>query len=118
MGFTPSKGARTGAASSSDGRPSWSLLDMHDKRAWGSNDDTAIWDACHLVSARGGVKDNFKHDMVTLLKHIEHDLTFGDIAIVYYSSSTYPVGAEQNSFSRAVQALSLKLYVVVLLASA
>ncbi|TFK77630.1 hypothetical protein K466DRAFT_607926 [Polyporus arcularius HHB13444] len=40
MGFTPSKGARTGAASSSDGRPSQSLLDMRDKTAWGSNNDS------------------------------------------------------------------------------
>ncbi|TFK77669.1 hypothetical protein K466DRAFT_508245, partial [Polyporus arcularius HHB13444] len=118
MGFTPSKGARTGAASSSDGRPSRSLLDMRDKTAWGSNDDIAIWDARHLFSARGGVKDNFKHDMVTSLKRIEYDLTFGDIAMVYYSASTYPVGAERNSFSSAVQALSLNLYGVVLLASA
>ncbi len=136
LGFTPSKGARTGGAASSDSRPSRSLLDMRDKTTWGSNDDSkhcsfdccvyfyqlncihsvAIWDARHLFAARG-VKEVFKHDKVTSLKRLERDLEFGEIAMVYYSASTYPVGTEKNNFSSAVLALSLNLYGVVLLAS-
>ncbi|TFK78821.1 hypothetical protein K466DRAFT_606634 [Polyporus arcularius HHB13444] len=116
MGFTPSKGGRTGGSGSSDSCPSQLLLDMRDKTAWGSNDNIAIWDACHLFAARG-LKEVFKHDKVTSLERLERDLEFGEITMMYYSASTYPVGAEKNNFTSAVQALSLNLYRVVLLAS-
>ncbi|KAI0709815.1 hypothetical protein C8Q76DRAFT_624765, partial [Earliella scabrosa] len=95
--------------------PSRSFLDMRDKTSWSTDDDIAIWDARPLFQAGKAPGNNFCHDRVTSLPRLYRDLEFGDIALVYYGASTYPV-------SRAVHAeasigLSLNLYGVVLIAS-
>ncbi|KAI0713350.1 hypothetical protein C8Q76DRAFT_621137, partial [Earliella scabrosa] len=120
MNVTPSR--RSGGAG-----PSRSFLDMRDKTVWSTSDDIAIWDGRKFFAANKSPAELFRHDFVTNLPRLNHDLQFGDVAIVYYSVSTYPIGSSSSSsasssansvaYTNAKAGLSFNLYGAVLVAS-
>ena len=75
----------------------------------------AIWDARAQFQAGKVPGNDFSHDQVTNLPRLSHDLDFGDIALVYYSASTY--SASRTTHADASMGVSLNLYGVVLIAS-
>ncbi|RPD52026.1 hypothetical protein L227DRAFT_515424, partial [Lentinus tigrinus ALCF2SS1-6] len=113
MGFTPRRGNASGK-SRSDSVPSRSLLDMRDKTTWSHTDDIGVWDAREYF--RADKPDNlvYRHEKLTSLPPCTEDLQFGDIALVYYCTSTYQTST--SSFAEAKVAVSHNLYGVALLA--
>ena len=60
----------------------------------------------------------FCHDVVPSLPRFPYDLAYGDVALAYYSVSTYPITLSgSNSFTEAAHGLSFNLYGVLLVAS-
>ena len=76
----------------------------------------AIWDARHLFKAGKPPGLYFNHNEVASLPRLQRDLEFGEIALVYYSASSY-VLSDEKSYSGTKAGLSLNLYGVVLLGS-
>ena len=75
----------------------------------------AIWDARAQFQAGKIPGNDFSHDTVANLPRLHRDLDFGDIALVYYSASTY--SAVRTTHPDASMGVSLNLYGIVLIAS-
>ncbi len=109
--------------------PSRSLLEMRDKTAWNTQDDSkcrivlyisciymihpstvGVWDGTAYFKKNKKASLKFSFDEVHKLPRLETDPGFGDIVIVLYSTSSYLRDDKIN--------LSLNLYGVVLVARA
>ncbi|KAI0741509.1 hypothetical protein C8Q80DRAFT_1110607 [Daedaleopsis nitida] len=109
-----------GAATPKKGRtpallPSRSLIEMRDKTTWQITDDIPLWDTRHLFKTGLDCDTKFSHDTVASLPRLERELQFGEVAIIYYSASTFL--PSKNIHPDAVHGLSLNLYGAVSIAS-
>ncbi|KAI1789301.1 hypothetical protein LXA43DRAFT_893025 [Ganoderma leucocontextum] len=118
MGFMPRKaaakpqGEKLTGGSSASGR---SLLKMRDKTAWAATDKIPLWDGREYFKKNKLASNKFKHELVHTLPSFKMDLSFGDIALVYYSVSNFGSG-KSEAHTVADESLSLNLYGVVLIA--
>ncbi|KAI0703147.1 hypothetical protein C8Q76DRAFT_801993 [Earliella scabrosa] len=100
--------------------PGSSFVVMRDKTVWSTDDDIPIWDGRKFFQRDKKLgEDMFCHDVVPSLPRFPYDLAYGDVALAYYSVSTYPItsSGSNSSFTKAAHGLSFNLYGVLLVAS-
>ncbi|KAI0713355.1 hypothetical protein C8Q76DRAFT_620290, partial [Earliella scabrosa] len=94
-----------GSSSQIKSGPARSYIDMCDRTTWGHDDTTG-----KLVS-----DGRFSYDAIYRLPRLDEELEPGDLALVFYSASTYSIEKDKRQTTPS-EGLSLNLYGAMLVA--